>query len=234
MSVIKECFNPDDIENIYRDKPDKIMVAIKDNDKYLRNCCVLQNDFFDYKKFKTLKPWEVDCHSHGVYVFFNHAWKNDNVEYVFACNYENFNDEFKEKYDRDATEDDWKLFKEKFNELKTDRICEFFHTDITEIIDEEYTKEFKCEGCDTTVEPDGHEVSCIQCSKNHGCSECNGSWTARERNFCEDCNTGYGYDMYSCYHCGEDNEETDDTIEAMDGMFCSEKCLDKYIAENRS
>jgi hypothetical protein len=38
---------------------------------------------------------------------------------------------------------------------------------------------------------------------------------------------------YSCYHCGEDNEETDDTIEAMDGMFCSEKCLDKYIAEQR-
>jgi hypothetical protein len=66
------------------------------------------------------------------------SYKKDNVEYVFACNYDNFNNEFKEKYNRDASEEDWNLFKEKFNSIRTDKIAEWFYIDITEIIDDNY------------------------------------------------------------------------------------------------
>lgn len=155
-------------------------------------------------------------------------WKNDNVEYVFACNYNNFNDEFKEKYDRDASENDWKLFKEKFNELRTSYICQNFHDSISEIIEGYYSEGFVCEGCMETKEPDEREVSCDECGKDHGCSECNGTWTVRERHFCQDCNTEHGCEMFCCDECGNEGMENDDTTYAMDGTFCNEGCLQNH------
>ena len=88
---------------------------------------------------------------------------------------------------------------------------------------------FVCEGCNETKEPDGHEVSCDECGKDHGCSECNGTWAVRERHFCEDCNTEHGCEMFCCDECGKEGLENDDTTYAMDGTFCNEGCLQNYI-----
>ena len=162
------------------------------------------------------------------------SYKKDNVEYVFACNYDDFNNQFKEKINRDATEAEWNLFKERFNAIRTDKIAEWFEIDITEIIDDNYERSdmFICEGCDEKCVPDGLEVSCDACDKKHGCSECNGGWDVRERHFCKDCNTGHGYDMFCCHQCGYDGEEEKFRETEIDNeifTFCSLDCHKKYI-----
>jgi hypothetical protein len=68
-------------------------------------------------------------------------YKSDNVSYLYQFNYDDFNEQFKEKYKRDASEIDWELFKEKFNSLKTDMIHEFLQYGITEIIENYPNKE---------------------------------------------------------------------------------------------
>ena len=156
-------------------------------------------------------------------------YKSDSVSYLYECNYDEFNDEFKMRYNREASEADWNLFVEKFNELRTEHISSGILDGIHEIIEEYYSEGFVCDGCKETKEPDGHEVSCNECGKDHGCSECNGTWTVRERHFCQDCNTGHGCEMFCCDECGKESEENDDTTYAMDGTFCNEGCLQNYI-----
>ena len=163
----------------------------------------------------------------------DNKYKSDSVSYLYEFNFEEFNEQFKDRYNREASKEDWELFVVKFNELRTEHISSGIYDGIHEILEQYYVEGFVCEGCKETKEPDGLEVSCTQCSKNHGCSECNGSWTVRSRHFCDDCDTGYGYDMFCCNQCGYEGEENDDTTYAMDGTFCNDKCLQHYCEENK-
>jgi hypothetical protein len=143
-------------------------------------------------------------------------WKNDNVEYVFACNYDNFNEEFKEKYDRDASENDWKLFKEKFSELRTSYICQNFHDGISEIIEGYYS-----EGFDEDKEDEDDEYVDEPCSGDeddydyHECTDhkCRykGHWHKKSTK--KDEVDGDGFVV--CEHCGKGG-----------GAHSSEDCLD--------
>lgn len=168
------------------------------------------------------------------------SYKNANVEYVWACNYDDFNDKFKEKYNRDADEEDWNLFKEKFNAIRTDKISEWFDIDVTEIIDDNYDESddspFTCEGCYAKCIPDGDEVTCDACDKKHGCRECNGQWTIRERHFCDECNCGFGYDMFCCEMCayhGDKNECLEIDIDGESLTFCRDRCHKEYVEHFR-
>ena len=115
-------------------------------------------------------------------------------------------------------------------DVKNAPVCEDCRDkDEAEEAEEEENDGFICEGCKETKEPDGLEVSCDECGKDHGCSECNGTWTVRERHFCTDCNTDHGCEMFCCEECGNDGLENDDTCYAMDGTFCNEGCLQNYI-----
>jgi hypothetical protein len=69
-SAVRSCFKEDDIAKVWYDEddPNKMYVAITENQNWSRNCCILREWFFDYEKFETL-PLDVDCERYGVYVF---------------------------------------------------------------------------------------------------------------------------------------------------------------------
>jgi hypothetical protein len=68
ISSIKSCFGEESVQNV-RIEGDKIFIAItEDGNNWWKNCCVLQDWYFDYEKFKTL-DMHIDCESYGVYVF---------------------------------------------------------------------------------------------------------------------------------------------------------------------
>lgn len=46
----------------------KLYVAIRDDEYWPKNCCILRESYFDYKRFDQTK-WFMDCHNYGVYVF---------------------------------------------------------------------------------------------------------------------------------------------------------------------
>jgi len=74
MNVIMECFPNNQIERIWTSpNKEKVYVALKDNENFWMNKYVLRDWFFNYEKFKTITPWEVDCEYAGCYVFFNHS-----------------------------------------------------------------------------------------------------------------------------------------------------------------
>jgi len=74
-------------------------------------------------------------------------YKSDSVSYLYECNYDEFNDEFKMRYNREASEADWNLFVEKFNELRTEHISSGILDGIHEIIEEYYSEGFVCDEC---------------------------------------------------------------------------------------
>ena len=93
-------------------------------------------------------------------------------------------------------------------------------------------EKFICDGCKEIKEPDGLEVCCLKCSRIHGCSECNGQWTVRVRNFCDDCDCGFGYDMFCCHECGYEGDEKEFLEIDIDGeslTFCNDKCYKEYV-----
>ena len=49
------------------DDPNKMYVAIRENENWSLNKCVLRDWFFDYKAFAKL-PLAIDCEQYGVYV----------------------------------------------------------------------------------------------------------------------------------------------------------------------
>ena len=49
------------------DDPEKLYIAIKEDENWALNKCVLQDWFFDEEAFKGL-PLEIDCEQYGVYV----------------------------------------------------------------------------------------------------------------------------------------------------------------------
>ena len=73
---IRSCFGENNIQGVWYggtegkigDNPNKMYVAITEDDNWWLNKCVLRDWFFDYKKFRTL-PLEMDCASYGVYEF---------------------------------------------------------------------------------------------------------------------------------------------------------------------
>jgi len=74
-SAIRSCFGDSSIQSLWYggaegkvgDDPNKMYIAITEDENWWQNKCVLRDWFFDYKKFETL-PLELDCASYGVYV----------------------------------------------------------------------------------------------------------------------------------------------------------------------
>ena len=76
-SAIRSCFkDSNDIEDLWYggkegkigENPNCIYIAIREDDNYWKNKCILRDWYFDYDKFKTL-PLSYDCYSYGVFVF---------------------------------------------------------------------------------------------------------------------------------------------------------------------
>jgi hypothetical protein len=183
-------------------------------------------------------------------------YKSDSVSYLYECNYEEFNDEFKMRYNREASEADWNLFVVKFNELRTEHISSGMLNGIHEIIEEYYheDKEQVCDNCAELLNDEyclSHNIHIVTKSNKEKtyCSECFNScwadlkrtgWTHDEQSDDEDdkeecdladdsCSAGHGCEMFCCDECGKKSEENDDTCYAMDGTFCNEGCLQNYI-----
>ena len=96
-------------------------------------------------------------------------------------------------------------------------------------------EKFICEGCKVIKESDGLEVCCLNCSRNHGCSDCNGTWTVRERNFCDECNCGFGYDMFCCNQCDYEGNCEECLFITNGGIayyFCDTKCYKEFEKDN--
>ena len=74
--MIKSFFKVDGVSKMWaapekwteRQKDYQIVVSIKENEHWTKNCCIFHDYFFDYDKCRAEK-WEVDCWEYGVFVF---------------------------------------------------------------------------------------------------------------------------------------------------------------------
>jgi len=89
-SAIRSCFGDSSIQSLWYggaegkvgDDPNKMYIAITEDENWSQNRFVLRDWFFDYEKFKAL-PLELDCASYGVYVI----WVKDDL-LCMKCNTE--------------------------------------------------------------------------------------------------------------------------------------------------
>lgn len=126
-SAVRSCFKEDDIENLWYggtegkigDDPNKMYVAITENQNWWLNNCVLRDWFFDYKKFEAL-PLHIDCATYGVYVFW--MKKEDNHSICPHCETKKIAVEFK----TDLGDGDVMVCENCYNEIKgeEDEWCE--------------------------------------------------------------------------------------------------------------
>lgn len=75
---VRACFGEENIQSFWYgghpgkigDDPNKMYVAITEDENWQKNCCILRDWYFDYERFNKL-PLHIDCEDYGVYVI----WK---------------------------------------------------------------------------------------------------------------------------------------------------------------
>jgi len=73
-TAVRSCFAENGIQSLWYggkegkigDDPNKMYIAIREDENWRQNRCVLRDWFFDYKKFDTM-PLHIDCERYGVY-----------------------------------------------------------------------------------------------------------------------------------------------------------------------
>ena len=121
------------------------------------------------------------------------AWeaytKQESVEFVMGWSRSYFEEKFKSRWDRKATDKDWDHFSENYDEINFDVVCE----SIEKLMDEVLTDSFwNCSECD--------KVEAGTCDADHAPT----SWSSR---LCKGC---FIKMAVPCKNCGDEFVQEDD------------------------
>ena len=140
----------------------------------------------DYKQF--CKKHNFPCNAASAAAFDAYT-KEDGVQFELGWSRSDFDERFKNKWDRKATDKDWDHFMEMYDEINVDVVCDT----LEELMDECLTDSFwNCSECDETV------------AGTYDADHAPAGWDGR---LCQDCFTKMAV---PCKNCGDEFVQEDD------------------------